>query len=686
VLAGTNQCSFFNMSSPDSNGSPRLVEALLSNIFDSEGRILYRVKLVNQETHDFLTEEAILATSCFYEQTMLRTPADLLFEFHHGDVYIQFEEYHSLLSAARESLAAAKAGLVEAEQDLAALTGWTPLPGVIPAPSSEPERQDSESILASNTGPANEPEQPVPGRPDASDQRKKLAVCANDPRYVIVCPICGYMYMTIGPANLHMKKRHSLKDDDPRLFSKKAEDVLVNKTGSANEPEQMPAIEKPTPLPGVIPAPSSEPERQVSELIFASKTGSANEPEQPVPGRLDAADQFAAVRQQMLRRNKSYQQTLGLQSWDDAAPGLVEELPEEYVDIQEELLSGLHDVTCFASRDPVTELPKLWFGIVKCALNKNRVRVQWLAHDSGTKYVASPNVEETSEEFACGEFKQLMFDKGVLKSPFPTTGLKEANVMLHSIANSAEAMSRNTSTTEATGLIKHDVFCVAGQDDKSGQPKPWFGIQVQQKPGSNGKIQMQWLVDNRQRLFLSTQSEWVAPSTVVTRFPDVVLRNFRDAKGTIKCVMDVPFTPNQLSVAQTAVDAYQAEIAAQSRAEDGQPKSGAIKASKKRSRQESVGSSISRTRKRQATTAAELTFRQGIEFGKLERNWCNTHMGANIPNSKYFDLQYQAKIIAEGVEGVIENRSGANDVDIPTRFVRANALARTSKHDAKDSK
>jgi len=112
VLAGTNQCSFFNMSSPDSNGSPRLVEALLSNIFDSEGRILYRVKLVNQETHDFLTEEAILATSCFYEQTMLRTPADLLFEFHHGDVYIQFEEYHSLLSAARESLAAAKAGLV----------------------------------------------------------------------------------------------------------------------------------------------------------------------------------------------------------------------------------------------------------------------------------------------------------------------------------------------------------------------------------------------------------------------------------------------------------------------------------------------------------------------------------------------------------------------------------------------
>jgi hypothetical protein len=140
----------------------------------------------------------------------------------------------------------------------------------------------------------------------------------------------------------------------------------------------------------------------------------------------------------------------------------------------------------------------------------------------------------------------------------------------------------------------------------------------------------------------------------------VVLRNFRDnAKGTIKCVMDVPFTPNQLSVAQTAVDAYQAEIAAQSRAEDGQPKSGTIKASKKRSRQESVGSSISRTRKRQATTAAELTFRQGIEFGKLERNWCNTHMGANIPNSKYFDLQYQAKIIAEGVEGVIENRSGA---------------------------
>ena len=112
------------MSSPDPNGSPRLVEAVTSNIYDSEGRILYRVKLVDQETHDFLTEEAILATSSFHEQNMRSIPTELLFEFHHSDRYIRFEEYHSLSSAATEALAAAKAGVVEAEQDLAALTGW----------------------------------------------------------------------------------------------------------------------------------------------------------------------------------------------------------------------------------------------------------------------------------------------------------------------------------------------------------------------------------------------------------------------------------------------------------------------------------------------------------------------------------------------------------------------------------
>jgi hypothetical protein len=106
--------AYRNLSSPVSNRSTANVESISSNIYDSEGRILYRVKLY---------EETILASFLHHKHIVGYVPNDLLNEFHHSDQYIQFDEYIALLSAANAKVVAGQATLDAAFKDLATLTG-----------------------------------------------------------------------------------------------------------------------------------------------------------------------------------------------------------------------------------------------------------------------------------------------------------------------------------------------------------------------------------------------------------------------------------------------------------------------------------------------------------------------------------------------------------------------------------
>ena len=101
-----------------------IVEAISSNIYDSEGRILYRVKLANEDVLQLLYEKTILASFLHHKHILLGyVPNDLLNEFHHSDQYIQFDEYIALLSAAKVKVMAGQATLDAAFTDLATLTG-----------------------------------------------------------------------------------------------------------------------------------------------------------------------------------------------------------------------------------------------------------------------------------------------------------------------------------------------------------------------------------------------------------------------------------------------------------------------------------------------------------------------------------------------------------------------------------
>jgi hypothetical protein len=115
--------AYRNLSSPVSNRSTANVESISSNIYDSEGRILYRVKLANEDFLQLLYEETILASFLHHKHIVGYVPNDLLNEFHHSDQYIQFDEYIALLSAANAKVVAGQATLDAAFKDLATLTG-----------------------------------------------------------------------------------------------------------------------------------------------------------------------------------------------------------------------------------------------------------------------------------------------------------------------------------------------------------------------------------------------------------------------------------------------------------------------------------------------------------------------------------------------------------------------------------
>ena len=120
---------------------------------------------------------------------------------------------------------------------------------------------------------------------------------------------------------------------------------------------------------------------------------------------------------------------------------------------------------------------------------------------------------------------------------------------------------KSEATNNPMGRYNRTVYCVAGQD-LDGNAVPWFAIEIS-KTASKGH-HMQWFekevkADNKTRLVLSNLSDWVAPWTVVAEFPNVAL-----VRTLTECVVEVPFTENQLQVAQTAVAAYKDEIALES--------------------------------------------------------------------------------------------------------------------------
>jgi hypothetical protein len=81
---------------------PRLglvaVEAVVGNLWDTADRIVYQVKLVNQEKHTLLHEWEVLARSGPSYQTMPQTPNELLNDFHRSDTYLPLDEYRTLMS------------------------------------------------------------------------------------------------------------------------------------------------------------------------------------------------------------------------------------------------------------------------------------------------------------------------------------------------------------------------------------------------------------------------------------------------------------------------------------------------------------------------------------------------------------------------------------------------------------
>jgi hypothetical protein len=76
--------------------SLRLVEAVVSNIWDFADRIVYHVKFANQEKHELLYESEVLASSGCNDQPVIQAPNDLLNDFHRSDTYIPLQEYRTL--------------------------------------------------------------------------------------------------------------------------------------------------------------------------------------------------------------------------------------------------------------------------------------------------------------------------------------------------------------------------------------------------------------------------------------------------------------------------------------------------------------------------------------------------------------------------------------------------------------
>jgi len=105
------------------------------------------------------------------------------------------------------------------------------------------------------------------GRQLSKEQRKKMATLMNDPRYIIVCPECGFLYRTIGPCNTHLRKMHGYSEGDPRLLSKTdAEQLSASSSSSSSSSSNS---DKPTPA-----VPSSNDPVSDAEVYFHDKVDS----------------------------------------------------------------------------------------------------------------------------------------------------------------------------------------------------------------------------------------------------------------------------------------------------------------------------------------------------------------------------------------------------------------------------